>query len=72
MLPVCTVQDKPGVGHDHAGQLTVSFNGVMSEEANEECERYMNSTRALVDTQKRLVMGDISDTAAIAIYNWTF
>lgn len=51
---------------------TVSFNGVMSEEANEECARYMASTRALVDTQTRLVVGDISDTAAIAIYNWTF
>lgn len=60
-----------GLGADYDGD-TVSFNGVMSEEANEECERYMRSTRSLVDTQQNLVMGDISDTAAIAIYNWTF
>lgn len=60
-----------GLGADYDGD-TVSFNGVMSEEANDECAAYMASTRSLIDTQQRLVTGDISDTADIAIYNWTF
>ena len=50
---------------------TTSFNGVYSEEANQECAEYLNSPKALVNVQKQLTIGGISDIASIAIFNYT-
>ena len=59
-----------GLGADYDGD-TVSFNGVMSEEANEECKNYLESPRSLIDSLQRLVMGELSQVGSLAIYNWT-
>ena len=59
-----------GLGADYDGD-TVSFNGVLSEEANEECKNYLESPRSLIDSLQRLVRGQLSKVGDLAIYNWT-
>ena len=71
-------QDTVQVGFDRLEKLvadfdgdTVSINGVLSEEANEECRRYLNSTQGLVNTQSELIIGRLTSLATLALYNWT-
>ena len=59
-----------GLGADFDGD-TVSVNGVLSEEANEECKRYLESSLALISTQRKLVIGGLTKTAKLTLYNWT-
>ena len=71
-------QDSVQVGFDRLEALvgdfdgdTVSVNGVMSEEAKEECKRYLESTHSVINAQKRLIIGELTKTAKLSLYNWT-
>lgn len=59
-----------GLGADYDGD-TVSVNAVMAEDVNERCALYMASKRALVNTQRKLTVGGVSDTAEITLFNFT-
>lgn len=59
-----------GLGGDFDGD-TVSVNGVMSEEAKEECKRYLESTHSVINAQKKLIIGELTKTSKLALYNWT-
>ena len=71
-------QDTVQVGFDRLEGLvadfdgdTVSVNGVLSEEANEECKRYLESSLALINTQRNLMIGSLTKTSKLTLYNWT-
>lgn len=55
-----------GLGADHDGD-TCSFNVVASDDANQEIAEYLNSAKAVIDSQKQLVCGPNTDNV-----KWTF
>lgn len=57
-----------GLGGDFDGD-TVSFNIVLADDSNEEAAAYLNSPKALVDTQKRLVSGSATDLVGLTLWN---
>jgi len=59
-----------GMGADHDGD-TSSANGVWADESNAECDAYINSVQALINTQKRFVAGANTDNIAFTIFNMT-
>lgn len=59
-----------GLGADHDGD-TVSVNFVMLDESNEECKKYLDSPRSMVDTNANLIASSSTDLIDYTLFALT-
>jgi hypothetical protein len=57
-----------GLGGDHDGD-TVNVNGVLSDDANAECDKHLSSVASVVGVNGKLVAGLNTDLCALTFYN---
>lgn len=50
---------------------TVSFNAILSDEANTEIAQYLASPKSLMDINRRFISGEKTDLIALVFHNMT-